>query len=188
MIAPIWAIAMTCVELSRCKFDWDTFAADGNASGHTVLVIGGPLFLMLVIVPVISWFLHYLIYFLIGIATPDGGYVPGDFIALLLFFLSQAALAYIFGYALHASANPVITVPARPSDPPDNPAEVQPRTSRTRVVLYSVVKAGVVAILTGIASQIGGWVGGFVILVISAAFAAYFGTPAQGNQSEPANE
>lgn len=151
--------------MSRDRSPAEYFFAEGGCLVFIGLLIG--VFLVATLLSAIG---YAILYFLFGMFNPEGYYIPADFIALLLFALSHIALATFVGAKLKRSfgSRERSTRPS-PAAPP-----VQ-QGHRSRVVLRAVVRAALVAIATGVGSQVGGWVGGFVVLLLSAAVAAYFG-------------
>jgi len=169
LLFPVWGVIFEVLAKSQDKY------------GHDV----GPLFWGVSILPhivigLLTVFLYFVLYFALGIFDSSNPYIPIDFIGLLLYFASHGLGAVVLGLTLQTTNNNSLGM-RKASESSGRNNQALPRFART---LRAMSRAALVAIATGIGSQIGGWIGGLCVFVITSGLAAYFNfTPPSGDHS-----
>ena len=103
--------------------------------------------------------------------NPKGYYIPADFLATILFILPHGIGAWVLGTLLRQG----LEDEPRNISPTQRNSILTNSSSRIPATIRAMVRAGMIATATGLGSQIGGWIGGIVVFVISSGLAAFFG-------------
>jgi hypothetical protein len=123
-------------------------------------------------------FLAIFLDFFIALFTPDGYYIPADFIITFLFVCSHLSFAWILGTELNQGMRS-----GQRSASTVGGARIPTAASlRFRNVLWAIGRAAAVGLAAAFGKEVGGWMGALVGFVITSGVAAYFGFPFPAHQ------
>ena len=127
------------------------------------------------LVPLLSFLVAWFIYFLLGVFSSDGLFVPVDFVCLVLLFVGHGVDAFLLTVYLRRESN----VRDLTRVPENSPAV---SALRTRSGLKAMLRATMTAGLTAAAGQLGGWIGALIVFVLASGIAAAFGVQIQAHE------
>jgi hypothetical protein len=121
----------------------------------------------------LSALLSIVTYLFLGLFSDEGYYVPWDFFLFSTHVILLIGLFLLVVNPRRAPRMPSSAVTLGSADAFGSP--LHNGTSRARLALAAMGKAFMVAIASGIASQIGGWIAGIVVMAVGTGFAALVG-------------